>query len=184
MGIGGQSAIVGGREEDWLFNVPSVLTRYWDIFDSINFTCLGLTTWESPWMAAPTVDGEASTTTPQENGASVSGGTPSLDGTAMPQWRGRGGGGGIARHGRCRRGRTDRARRISAHRDGKVTPPRSIAAAAGTTTSAPIRRRIPKIGRAHRRMAACVQGGGRVWCPPPCSVAIILIWEKLENAFI
>jgi hypothetical protein len=36
LGIGGQSAIVGGRDEDWLFNVPSVLTRYWDIFDSIN----------------------------------------------------------------------------------------------------------------------------------------------------
>ena len=98
-GIGGQSAIVGGRERrsDYSMSVPSVLTRYWDIFDSINFACLGSTTWESPWMAAPTGDGEASkTTTPRESGASAGGGTPSSDGTAMPQWRGRGGGGGIA----------------------------------------------------------------------------------------
>jgi hypothetical protein len=41
-------------------------------------------------------------TTPRESGASAGGGTPSSDGTAMPQWRGRGGGGGIAPHGRCR----------------------------------------------------------------------------------
>jgi hypothetical protein len=104
-GIGGQSAIVGGRERrsDYSMSVPSVLTRYWDIFDSINFACLGSTTWESPWMAAPTGDGEAlTTTTPRENGASAGGRTPSSDGTAMPQWRGRGGGSGIARHGRCR----------------------------------------------------------------------------------
>ena len=48
-------------------------------------------------MAAPTGDGEASTTTtPRENGALAGGGAPSSDGTAMPQWRGRGGGGGIA----------------------------------------------------------------------------------------
>jgi hypothetical protein len=172
-GIGGQSAIVGGQgEEDWLFNVPSCPTRYWDIFDSIDFTCSGSTIWESPRMAAPTGDGEASTTTtPRESGASAGGGTPSSDGTAMPQWRGRGGGGGIARHGRCCRGRTDRARRIiSAHRGGKVPPPRSIAAAAaGTTTLAPIQRRVvdgfPKsVGLVEGWRRAC--GGGGDVCAP------------------
>ena len=59
--IGGQSAIVGGRERrttGYSMSVPSVSTRYWDIFDSIDFTCLGSMTWESPQMAAPTVDGE------------------------------------------------------------------------------------------------------------------------------
>ena len=95
---GNQQSLAGReRRTGYSMSVPSALTRYWDIFDSIDFTHLGSTTWESPWMAAPTGDGEASTTTtPRENGASAGGGTPSSDGTAMPQWRGRGGGGGIA----------------------------------------------------------------------------------------
>jgi hypothetical protein len=87
------------RTTGYSMSVPSVLTRYWDIFDSIDFTCSGSMTWESPRMAAPTGDGEASTTTtPRENGASAGGGTPSPDGTAMPQWRGRGGGAAAGSH--------------------------------------------------------------------------------------
>jgi hypothetical protein len=141
------SAIVGGQEEDLSFNVPTVLTRCWDIFDSMDFTCLGSTTWESLRMAAPAGDREALTVTPRENGASAGGGTPSSDGdgTAMPQWRGRTSGG--RRRDRTtrtpplwtpppwtppprpprRRVKMDRARCISAHHDGTVSPPRSIA---------------------------------------------------------